>query len=116
MKYLIVGLGNKGEEYDQTRHNVGFGFLDYLAEKYEMKFESDRFGAYAKHKFRGRNLHFLKPDTYMNLSGHAVSFWMKKLSMHRRSQLAFWVVANEGQRQRWWSQWSQEYTRGIEWF
>ncbi len=81
MKYLIVGLGNKGEEYDQTRHNVGFGFLDYLAEKYEMKFESDRFGAYAKHKFRGRNLHFLKPDTYMNLSGHAVSFWMKKLSM-----------------------------------
>jgi PTH1 family peptidyl-tRNA hydrolase len=81
MKYLIVGLGNIGDKYTDTRHNVGFGFLDFLAEKYEMTWKAERFGAYASHKYRGRNLHFLKPDTYMNLSGNALRFWMKKLSM-----------------------------------
>ncbi len=81
MKYLIVGLGNIGDKYARTRHNVGFDFLDYLAEAYDFTFENDRFGAYATHKYRGRNLHFLKPDTFMNLSGNALQFWMKKLSM-----------------------------------
>ena len=87
MKYLIVGLGNIGEKYAHTRHNVGFDFLDYLSEKYEMKFEADSFGMYATHKDRGRNLHFLKPDTYMNLSGNAVAFWMKKLSLQQHQIL-----------------------------
>ncbi len=81
MKYLIVGLGNIGDKYANTRHNVGFGFLDYLAEQYKIEFENERFGAYAKHRYRGRNLHFLKPDTFMNLSGNALQFWMKKLSV-----------------------------------
>lgn len=83
MKYLIVGLGNIGEKYTDTRHNVGFDFLDYLAGQYGMTFKSERFGAYASHKYRGRMLHFLKPDTYMNLSGNAVRFWMQKLSMEK---------------------------------
>ncbi|MBO6517143.1 MAG: aminoacyl-tRNA hydrolase [Bacteroidia bacterium] len=81
MKFLIIGLGNIGSKYDNTRHNVGFDFLDFLAESYDMEFEQERFGSYARHKYRGRNLHFLKPDTYMNLSGHALTFWMKKLSL-----------------------------------
>ncbi len=81
MKYLIVGLGNIGDAYASTRHNVGFDCLDYLSEKYDFKFSSDRFGQYGHTKYRGRNLHFLKPDTYMNLSGQAVNFWINKLSV-----------------------------------
>lgn len=81
MKYLIVGLGNIGEKYAHTRHNIGFDFLDYLSQVYDFSFENERFGAYASHRYRGRSLHFLKPDTYMNLSGSAIAFWMKKLSL-----------------------------------
>ena len=87
MKFLIVGLGNIGDKYANTRHNVGFDFLDYLAEKYEMTFKSERFGAYASHRYRGRSLHFLKPDTYMNLSGNAIRFWMQKLSLEKHQIL-----------------------------
>ena len=83
MKYLIVGLGNIGEKYTDTRHNIGFSFLDYLADEYGFTFENERFGSYAKHRYRGRSLHFLKPDTFMNLSGSAISFWMKKLSLQQ---------------------------------
>ncbi|MFT5481291.1 MAG: PTH1 family peptidyl-tRNA hydrolase [bacterium] len=81
MKYLIVGLGNIGDKYANTRHNVGFGFLDFLSENCKFEFKAERFGAYATHRYKGRNLHFLKPDTYMNLSGNALQFWMKKLSV-----------------------------------
>lgn len=87
MKYLIVGLGNIGDKYQNTRHNVGFSFLDFLAEKYGFSFENDRFGAYASDRYRGRSLHFLKPDTYMNLSGNALQFWMKKLSVQQHQIL-----------------------------
>jgi peptidyl-tRNA hydrolase, PTH1 family len=87
MKYLIVGLGNVGDKYANTRHNVGFQFLDFLEVQYAFKFESDRFGAYANHKHKGRSLHFLKPDTFMNLSGNAVNFWMQKLSLQRHQIL-----------------------------
>ncbi|MFT5723330.1 MAG: PTH1 family peptidyl-tRNA hydrolase [Bacteroidia bacterium] len=87
MKYLIVGLGNIGDKYAKTRHNVGFGFLDYLAEQYDFTFKNDRFGAYATHRYRGRNLHFLKPDTFMNLSGNAIQFWMQKLSLEQHQIL-----------------------------
>ncbi|MBI1307284.1 MAG: aminoacyl-tRNA hydrolase [Bacteroidetes bacterium] len=81
MKYLIAGLGNIGDKYAHTRHNVGFDCLDYIASKYDFKFENDRFGELGNSKFRGRNLYFLKPDTFMNLSGNAIGFWMRKLDI-----------------------------------
>jgi PTH1 family peptidyl-tRNA hydrolase len=81
VKYLIVGLGNKGEEYAETRHNIGFKVLDKVMEKLNISLEPSRFGMYAEHKYRGRVLCFLQPDTYMNLSGKAVKFWMQKLGI-----------------------------------
>ncbi len=78
MKYLIVGLGNKGDEYTETRHNVGFKIADRLAEKLETSFQSSNFGWLAEGKYKGRKVFILKPDTYMNLSGKAVKFWMQK--------------------------------------
>lgn len=78
MKYLIVGLGNKGDEYTETRHNIGFKIADKLAELMEVKFQSANFGWLAEGKHKGRKVLVLKPDTYMNLSGKAVKFWMQK--------------------------------------
>lgn len=78
MKYLIVGLGNKGEEYAETRHNIGFKIADKLAEIMETKFKTANFGWLAEGKHRGRKVLVLKPDTYMNLSGNAVRFWLQK--------------------------------------
>lgn len=78
MKYLIVGLGNIGPEYENTRHNIGFSVLDKLAEQEEKKFESGRYGDLLKWKFKGRTLLFLKPSTFMNLSGNAVRYWLNK--------------------------------------
>ena len=78
MKYLIVGLGNIGEEYRNTRHNIGFVTADCLAESGEAMFVSARYGAMAQMKYRGRMLLILKPSTYMNLSGKAVKYWMTK--------------------------------------
>ena len=79
VKYLIVGLGNIGDTYVGTRHNVGFDCLDYIAGQRKLEFKPERFGQYAETRFRGRKLCLLKPDTFMNLSGHAVAFWVKKL-------------------------------------
>ncbi|WP_262325064.1 aminoacyl-tRNA hydrolase [Carboxylicivirga litoralis] len=78
MKYLIVGLGNIGEEYDQTRHNVGFEVLDAIAKRNEIKFEEERYGAVARYKFKSRSFIMLKPNTYVNLSGRAINYWMQK--------------------------------------
>lgn len=78
MKYLIVGLGNKGEEYAETRHNVGFKVAEKIAETLEAPFKSSNFGLLAEGKHRGRKVFVLKPDTYMNLSGNAVKFWLQK--------------------------------------
>lgn len=78
MKYLIVGLGNKGEEYAETRHNIGFKIADKLAEMMDTKFQSANFGWLAEGKYKGRKVLVLKPDTYMNLSGNAVRFWLQK--------------------------------------
>jgi PTH1 family peptidyl-tRNA hydrolase len=80
MKYILFGLGNIGAQYELTRHNVGFLFLDYLADAYGVSFKPDRFGMYATAKYRGRVIHMIKPDTFMNLSGNAVAFWLKKLN------------------------------------
>ncbi len=77
-KFLIVGLGNIGAEYVNTRHNIGFKVLDFLAKKENLSFETVKLGALAEYKFKGRTFLLLKPNTYMNLSGKAVKFWMDK--------------------------------------
>ena len=78
MKYLIVGLGNIGLEYEDTRHNIGFNVLDAFAKASNAVFEDKRYGAVCEVKLKGRTLVLLKPNTYMNLSGKAVSYWMQK--------------------------------------
>ncbi|MFI3323786.1 MAG: aminoacyl-tRNA hydrolase [Rikenellaceae bacterium] len=77
MKYLVVGLGNIGAEYAETRHNIGFKVLDALAEASNISFNSARYGDVATLKHKGRTLTLLKPSTYMNLSGKAVRYWLE---------------------------------------
>lgn len=77
-KYLIVGLGNIGAEYENTRHNIGFKILDYLANDFDVSFSSDKLGDTTSFRFKGRTFVLLKPSTYMNLSGKAVKYWMIK--------------------------------------
>lgn len=78
MKFLIVGLGNIGSEYQGTRHNIGFDVLDELAKREGLQFENMRYGAVANYKYKGRSLILLKPSTYMNLSGKAIRYWMQQ--------------------------------------
>lgn len=78
MKYLIVGLGNIGEEYNRTRHNIGFDVLDLLAKDLKAEFVIDRHAFVANAKFKGRNIILIKPTTYMNLSGKAIKYWLEK--------------------------------------
>lgn len=78
MKYLIVGLGNIGEGYKNTRHNIGFTILDAMAMASNISFTDKRYGAVCEIKYKGRNLILLKPSTFMNLSGNAVDYWLKK--------------------------------------
>ena len=77
-KYLVVGLGNIGQEYAGTRHNVGFQVLDVLAQKHEFNFEPGRLGDIGLFKVKGRSVLCLKPSTYMNRSGKAVRYWLEK--------------------------------------
>jgi len=77
-KYLIVGLGNIGAEYKNTRHNIGFKILDFLAENEAIKFETKRLGDVAKFRYKGKTFVLLKPSTYMNLSGKSVKYWINK--------------------------------------
>ncbi|MFZ9970544.1 MAG: aminoacyl-tRNA hydrolase [Bacteroidia bacterium] len=81
MKFLYVGLGNPGAEYDATRHNIGFAVLDELAEKLGGEWQSVRHGHMAVVSHKGRKLHLLKPNTYMNLSGKAVAYHMQQEKM-----------------------------------
>ena len=78
MKYLIVGLGNIGSEYDNTRHNIGFEILDKLAADRGATWKSEHLGAMTEFKYKGRTFLLLKPNTYMNLSGKSVRYWMQK--------------------------------------
>jgi PTH1 family peptidyl-tRNA hydrolase len=78
MKYLVAGLGNIGEKYDQTRHNIGFDILDALAGASNISFKDKRYGFVAEMKHRARTYVLLKPSTYMNLSGNAVRYWLRK--------------------------------------
>ncbi|BDC98923.1 aminoacyl-tRNA hydrolase [Persicobacter psychrovividus] len=87
MKYLIVGLGNIGPEYELTRHNIGFLTLDRLADSKNVAFQTDRLAFKTEYKFKGRHIHLIKPTTYMNLSGKAVRHWMNELKIPKENVL-----------------------------
>ena len=86
-KFLIVGLGNIGSEYANTRHNIGFKILDYLAQKEGISFQTVKLGEVAELKIKGRTLLLLKPNTYMNLSGKAVKYWLEKENIEKENML-----------------------------
>ena len=85
MKYLIVGLGNIGAEYEITRHNIGFLTLDRLADQQKVKFETLKLAMKSEFKYKGRQIHLIKPTTYMNLSGKAVNYWMQELKIPKEN-------------------------------
>ncbi|MFN8284036.1 MAG: aminoacyl-tRNA hydrolase [Chitinophagales bacterium] len=80
-KYLIIGLGNIGKEYEHTRHNIGFDVVDVLAKELDFSYDIARLAAYGKTTFKGKQLHVIKPTTYMNLSGKAIKYWMNELKI-----------------------------------
>ena len=82
MKFLIIGLGNIGSEYDNTRHNIGFSILDHFASELSFSFTEEKYGLYASLKYKSRALHFLKPSLFMNNSGKSVKFWKQKLKIN----------------------------------
>lgn len=86
-KYLIVGLGNPGYEYENTRHNTGFMVLDKMAESVGVSFEGKRYGYVAETSIKGRKVFLLKPTTYMNLSGNAVRYWLQKENIDQKRLL-----------------------------
>ena len=78
MKFLIVGLGNPGEKYTETRHNLGFKVVDALTEELKGEFKTEKLGDVSQVKFKGRHLICIKPSTYMNLSGKSLNYWMQQ--------------------------------------
>ncbi len=92
MKYLIVGLGNIGDEYDGTRHNIGFRVIDTFAHKHNATFEDKRYGFIAHLRIKNAELTLLKPSTYMNLSGNAVRYWMNQEKIEQENLL---VIADD---------------------
>ncbi|MBX2815891.1 MAG: aminoacyl-tRNA hydrolase [Saprospiraceae bacterium] len=92
MKYLLVGLGNMGIEYENTRHNIGFDVADALAREGSASFDHESLGDLALIKHRGRRIYVLKPSTYMNRSGKAVRHWLQKLKIPRSNLL---VIVDE---------------------
>lgn len=91
-KYLIVGLGNVGTEYETTRHNTGFMVLDAFAKASNIVFEDHRYGFVAECMLKGRKVFLLKPSTYMNLSGNAVRYWLNKENIDQQRLL---VISDE---------------------
>jgi PTH1 family peptidyl-tRNA hydrolase len=87
MKYLIAGLGNIGAEYELTRHNIGFLVLDRLADEKGVTFEITRHAEKAALKFKGKQIHLIKPTTYMNLSGKAIAYWLQELKIPKENLL-----------------------------
>jgi peptidyl-tRNA hydrolase, PTH1 family len=76
-KFLIIGLGNIGEEYAETRHNIGFKVVDFIAQEAGVKFRTDRYADVAEVKHKGKTLILIKPSTFMNLSGKAMNYWLQ---------------------------------------
>jgi PTH1 family peptidyl-tRNA hydrolase len=87
MKYLIVGLGNPGSKYAETRHNIGFKVLEALAKESGASFSSGKHADVAEVKYKGRSLILIKPTTFMNLSGKAVNYWMQGEKIPRENIL-----------------------------
>ena len=87
MKFLIVGLGNMGADYDDTRHNIGFEVVDAIANESEATWEHKKLGDLSKVKYRGKTLLLLKPSTYMNRSGKAIQYWMQKEKIKKENLL-----------------------------
>ena len=87
MKYLIAGLGNIGPQYELTRHNVGFLVLDRLADNHKIDFSTHRLADKAELKYKGRQLHLIKPNTFMNLSGKAIAYWLQELKIPKENLL-----------------------------
>jgi len=87
LKHLIIGLGNPGKQYIRTRHNAGFIILDLLSYFYKIDFIERKKGFVAKKEIQGSQVTFVKPNTFMNLSGSAVSFWAKKLNIKQSNIL-----------------------------
>lgn len=92
MKFLIAGLGNIGPEYELTRHNIGFLTLDRFADNEKVEFKTERLADKAEVKFKGRALHLIKPNTYMNLSGKAIAYWLQELKIPKENLL---VIVDE---------------------
>ena len=91
-KFLIVGLGNIGTEYVNTRHNIGFKILDFFARKEQISFQDLKLGAVANFKYKGKSFTLLKPNTFMNLSGKAVRFYMDKENIAKENVL---IIADD---------------------
>ena len=87
MKFLIVGLGNIGAKYESTRHNIGFKALDFVAEQSSAFFSEEKYGEISSFKYNGKNIFLLKPNTFMNLSGSAVRYWLTKLKIDIKNLL-----------------------------
>jgi len=92
MKFLIAGLGNIGPEYELTRHNIGFLVLDRFADNEKVQFKTERLADKAEIKFKGKTLHLIKPNTYMNLSGKAINYWLQELKIPKENLL---VIVDE---------------------
>jgi PTH1 family peptidyl-tRNA hydrolase len=86
-KFLIVGLGNIGAEYSNTRHNIGFKIVDFFAKKEGIPFQTAKLGDLGVCKIKGRSVFLLKPNTYMNLSGKAVKYWLEKENIPKENLL-----------------------------
>lgn len=86
-KFLIVGIGNIGADYVNTRHNIGFKIVDFFIRKEGLSFQTAKLGDIAEFKIKGRTLLFLKPNTFMNLSGKSVKYWMEKENIEKENVL-----------------------------
>ncbi|MCD9019023.1 aminoacyl-tRNA hydrolase [Parachryseolinea silvisoli] len=87
MKYLIAGLGNPGPEYELTRHNIGFLVLDQLADAHQTNFTVGRLAEKAEFRHKGKTIHLIKPNTFMNLSGKAIAYWLQELKIPKENLL-----------------------------
>lgn len=87
MKYLIVGLGNIGNEYADTRHNIGFNIADFIAHKQGVSFKMERLAFYTEFRLKNKMVYLIKPTTYMNLSGKALYYWMQHLKIPKEQVL-----------------------------
>lgn len=92
MSFLIAGLGNIGDEYLETRHNIGFKVVDYIANQQGVQWKTERLAFFAEYRSKGKNIYLIKPTTYMNLSGKSIRYWMQQLKIEQSNLL---VVVDE---------------------